>query len=91
MKYVPYVNDYVTWTRGVEGWVYFKDKDYITIEVSVRPKKQGCPLHQNYHILVLCYCDQWEELTYVKSRESVYEEEKNNVEVVGKGIGRESI
>jgi hypothetical protein len=75
--YVPKVNDYVTWSKGVEGWVYFSHKEYITIEVDVRPKDlinyQACSLHRNDRLLVLCYSNQWEELNYIKSRESVYE------------------
>lgn len=90
MSYIPRVNDYVKWTKGVEGWVYFKCKKYITIEVSVSPKEGGCPLHQKYHILVLCFPEQWKELIYVKSRESVYEEEENDVEMVGKSTWGES-
>jgi hypothetical protein len=88
MSYIPQVNDYVTWSKGIEGWVYFKDTEYITIEVSVKPKDdenyRACALHQNERLLVLCYNNQWKELTYVKSRQSVYEEEKENiVEIVG--------
>jgi hypothetical protein len=30
--YEPQVNDFVKWNKGVEGWVYFKCEDYITIE-----------------------------------------------------------
>jgi hypothetical protein len=75
--YVPKVNDYVTWSKGVEGWVYFSHKEYITIEVDVRPKDlinyQACSIHRNDRLLVLCYSNQWEELNYIKSRESVYE------------------
>ena len=40
--YVPKVNDYVIWDKGEygkdEGWVYFCDEEYITIETHVRPK-----------------------------------------------------
>lgn len=75
--YVPKVNDYVTWTKGVEGWIYFTDKEYITIEVTTRPKDpvnyEACSLHKNERLLVLCYSNQWKELNYVRSRESVYE------------------
>jgi len=82
MSYIPEVNDYVTWSKGVEGWVYFKDKEYLTIEVNVKPKDHvnyaACHLHRNERLLVLCYNNQWDELTYVRSRESVYEEEKEN-------------
>jgi hypothetical protein len=77
MSYVPEVNDYVIWTKGVEGWVYFKDKEYITIEVAVRPKSsenfRACTLHQNERLLVLCYNNQWNELKYLKTRQSVHE------------------
>ena len=79
MTYIPKINDYVIWNngKGVEGWVYFKFKDYITIEKSVRPKDcenlQACCLHANERLLVLCYSNQWNELEYIKSRETVYE------------------
>jgi hypothetical protein len=83
MSYEPQVNDYVQWTKGVEGWVYFKDKEYITIEQSVRPKNNenylACSIHRNERVLVLCYPNQWKELVYIKSRESVYEEEKERL------------
>ena len=77
MSYIPQVNDYVTWTKGVEGWIYFRDKEYITIEVSVKPKDcenyAACCLHLNERLLVLCYNNQWNELKYIKSRQSVYD------------------
>jgi len=41
-------------------------------------------------LMILCYHDQWKELTYVKSRESVYEKEKVYVETVGESIRTES-
>lgn len=85
--YEPQINDYVRWKPHIEGWVYFKDEEYITIEVYVRPKNginyEACSLHRNERLLVLCYNNQWKELTYVRSRESVYEKEKNSVEMVG--------
>ena len=40
MSYQPSINDYVTWTKGVEGWVYFVDKEYITIETNVWEKSK---------------------------------------------------
>jgi hypothetical protein len=95
MNYIPEVNDYVTWTKGVEGWVYFKSDEYITIEASVQPKDlqnyNACRLHRNDRLLVLCYHNQWNELKYVTTRKSVYEEEKNVVALVGKSIGGESV
>lgn len=73
--YDPQVNDYVKWAKGIEGWVYFKDKEYITIEINVRPKNgvnyQACNLHRNERVLVLCYHSQWKELEYVRSRLSL--------------------
>lgn len=71
--YEPQVDDYVKWTKNIEGWVYFKDEEYITIEVSVKPKNkenyQACSLHRNDRLLVLCYREQWGQLEYVKRRE----------------------
>jgi hypothetical protein len=78
MSYVPKVNDYVRWKNNIEGWVYFKDTYYITIEIGVRPKSikdyQNSSIHRNDRVLVLCYQEQWEELTYIKSRKSVNDE-----------------
>jgi hypothetical protein len=79
MKYIPNVNDYVKWNdgKGVEGWVYFACKEYITIEKSVRPKDcenyKACCIHANERLLVICYSTQWNQLEYIKSRESIYE------------------
>ena len=73
MTYEPQVDDYVKWSKDIEGWVYFKDTEYITIEVSVRPKNnenyRACSLHRNERLLVLCFRNQWDELEYVKRRE----------------------
>lgn len=94
MSYDPQVNDYVIWKKGVEGWVYFKDNEYITIEQSVRPKDRenyfACQLHKNERLLILCYHSQWNELTYVRTRQSK-DEEKNSLEMVGEGTRREGI
>jgi hypothetical protein len=92
--YEPQVNHYVKWKPHIEGWVYFKDKKYITIEIGVKPKNEEnyacCSIHRNDRLMILCYHDQWKELTYVKSRESVYEKEKVYVETVGESIRTES-
>ena len=81
MSYEPQVNHYVKWTKGVDGWIYFKCEEYITIEYNVRPKDEVnlecCPIHKNDRLLVICYKEQWYQLEYIKSRESVYEEEEN--------------
>ena len=76
--YEPKVNDYVIWNSHIRGWIYYKDREYLTIETKVRPKDdenlQHSPLHSNNRLLVICYRNQWNELTYVKSRASIYEE-----------------
>ena len=90
--YEPEVNDYVIMDDYVQGWVYFKSKEYITIEMNVKPKNrenyQASSIHANDRLLVLCYANQWKELTYIRSRESIYEED---MEIVGEGTGPESI
>ena len=86
-EYTPSVNDFVVWTKGVEGWVYFVDEQYITIEYNVRPKDEVnlecCPIHRNERLLVVCYKEDWKHLEYIKSRTSIYEEEENCLEMVG--------
>lgn len=72
MSYVPKIDDYVTWKNGIEGWVYFKGHRYVTIEALVRPKDSEnyahSSLHRNERLLILCYANQWEELTFIRSR-----------------------
>ena len=76
--YVPKVNDYVIWDKGEygsdEGWVYFKDAEYITIETGVKPKPNDDytknDKHQYIHTLLLCHHHYWDQLKYVKSRKS---------------------
>jgi hypothetical protein len=50
MTYTPNINDYVVWTKGIEGWVYFKHEEYITIETDVWEKSKEnyecCPYTQ---------------------------------------------
>ena len=69
-----------------EGWVYFKGDPvepkkgyptparYITIETHCydKPLEQlkDSPLHKKTHCLLLCYEHQWNELKFVKRRES---------------------
>lgn len=81
--YDPQVNDYVKWktTAGVlEGWVYWRDEcdEYITIELGTKPKPY-CTITRNhkhckYHTLLLCYKYQWNQLKYIKKRESIYDD-----------------
>jgi len=79
-KYNPKVNDYVKWNKGkfsVEGWVYFTDSVYITIEIATKPKHPEDLPNGTYHkkerTLVVCYPEYWHQLEYVKSRDSVYD------------------
>ena len=82
--YEPKVNDYVKWetTSGVlQGWVYYRDAcdEYITIELGTKPKPY-CTItrthkHCKYHTLLLCYKKQWNQLEYIKKRESIYDED----------------
>lgn len=79
MNYIPKLNDYVKWTKGVEGWIYYVDKEnaYVTIESMVRPKDETnyshCSIHRNERLLVICYKPQWKELQYLGSRNNVYD------------------
>ena len=76
MSYVPNVDDYVKWTTTLgnvhEGWVYFVDKEYITIELSVKDKSEesykDSPLHRKIHSLLLCQHYYWDQLEYIKNR-----------------------
>lgn len=74
-RYQPKVNDYVRWNRCtglIEGWVYFVDPLYCTIEIGVKDKCEeqevNGTFHRKDHILIVCYPCFWKELEYVKSR-----------------------
>ena len=74
--YCPKVNDYVVWDKGRydtdEGWVYFVDDAYITIETGVKPKPKDeyekNPRLMMIHTLLLCPHQFWHQLKYVRSR-----------------------
>ena len=72
MSYVPKLNDYVKWNNthtAIEGWVYFVDSAYCTIEISVKDKPDDLvPIHKKTHCCVVCYPQYWHELEYVKTR-----------------------
>lgn len=76
--YEPKVNDYVIWKDHIRGWIYYKDSEYLTIESKVRPKDNvnllDSPLHANNRLLVLCYASEWNELQYVRSRETIHDD-----------------
>ena len=88
MKYIPQVNDYVRWKSDhvdVEGWVYFCDEMYITIETGIKPKP-NCQYtknerHKYIHTLLLCYPIQWNQLEYVHTRKNRYAETLEDMEV----------
>ena len=74
--YTPQVDDYVVWTRTggmiTQGWVYFVDKEYITIETGVKDKPT-CEYtreekHKKIHTLVLCHPRFYNQLEYTKNR-----------------------
>ena len=68
MKYIPQIDDYVSW-RNVEGWVYYVDETHLTIEISVRPKEDDLvPMHRKHHCLVVVQHFNYDELVYVNSR-----------------------
>ena len=68
MRYIPKLNDYVSW-RNVEGWVYYVDDDHLTIEIAVKPKADDLvPMHRKHHCLVVVYRFNWDELVYIQSR-----------------------
>lgn len=79
--YTPKINDYVRWEKGefsVEGWVYFVDPSYTTIEIGVKCKDDediiNCPIHKKTHTLVVCFPEYYHQLKYVKTRNDIYEE-----------------
>ena len=76
MTYLPKVNDYVKWTDSLgkvtEGWVYFICNDYFTIEISVKDKSDDLvSIHKKVHTLVLCHRWYWDEVKYIKTRETL--------------------
>ena len=88
MKYIPQVDDYVRWKTDhitAEGWVYFYDEQYITIETGIKPKP-NCEYtknerHKYIHTLLLCYPPQWKQLEYVYTRKNRYAETLEDMEV----------
>ncbi len=78
-EYVPKLHDYVKWhhsTSGThEGWVYFCDEEYISIEIGVKDKACALTnsLHKKHHVLLCCHNWNWHQLEYVKSRKGFYD------------------
>ena len=71
MSYTPKVDDYVRW-RNLEGWVYFVDREYITIELSVKDKSEesykDSPIHRKIHSLIVCQHCYWDQVEYIRHR-----------------------
>ena len=69
--YVPEVDHYVK-HKHLEGWIYFVDKEYLTLEILVRKKSEesynDAMFHKNERCLVLVYPEDWKDLKYVKKR-----------------------
>jgi len=88
MKYKPQVDDYVQWKTDhitAEGWVYFYDERYITIETGIKPKP-NCQYtknerHKYIHTLLLCFPHQWNQLKYIHTRKNRYAESLADMEV----------
>ena len=84
MTYKPKIDDYVKF-RNAEGWVYFVDGEYITIEIGVRPKP-NCEYtreekHKYIHTLVCCFPWDWNKLEYVHTRKNRYGKTLEDMEV----------
>jgi hypothetical protein len=75
--YEPKVNDYVKWKNNIEGWIYFVDENYVTIEIQVISNSRENYVHRNDRTLVLCYRNQWQDLIYVKTRSHSPQIKKN--------------
>lgn len=68
MTYKPKIDDYIKW-RNVEGWIYFVDDEYLTIEIAVKDKPDNLVvMHKKVHCLMVCYRYDWREIEYIKSR-----------------------
>ena len=69
--YIPEVDHYVR-HKHLEGWIYFIDKEYLTLEILVRKKSEesynDATFHRNERCLVLVYPEDWKDLKYVKKR-----------------------
>ena len=83
--YTPQLNDYVKWKvklgQDPEGWVYFVSDQYITIEISTKPRPD-CDLttwrHKRVHTCILCFPHDYKDLTYVTTRPTVHDGLENS-------------
>lgn len=69
--YIPKVDDYVKYD-DLEGWIYFIDEEYFTLEIMTREKSlesyNDSKFHRNYRCLVLVYREDWKDLIFIKNR-----------------------
>ena len=69
--YVPQVDHYVR-HKHLEGWIYFIDREYLTLEIMVRKKSEesynDARFHRNERCLVLVYPEDWKHLEFIKKR-----------------------
>lgn len=69
--YIPEVDHYVR-HKHLEGWIYFIDKEYLTLEIMVRKKSEesynDAMFHRNERCLVLVYTEDWKDLEFIKKR-----------------------
>ena len=76
ITYVPQVDHYVK-HKHMEGWIYFVDKQYLTLEIMVREKSEesfnDATFHRNERCLVLVYPEDWKHLEYVKKRQRLFQ------------------
>ena len=69
--YIPEVDHYVI-HKHMEGWIYFIDREYLTLEILVREKSEesfnDATFHKNERCLVVVYPEDWKDLKYVRKR-----------------------
>ena len=69
--YTPEVDHYVRY-KHLEGWIYFIDREYLTLEIMVRKKSEesynDATFHRNERCLVLVYPEDWKDLEFIKKR-----------------------
>jgi hypothetical protein len=86
-KYVPKLHDYVKWHHHKyihEGWIYFYDEEYISIELYVKDKTCTLTddLHKKHHVLLCCYHWDWYQLEYIKSRKGFNDNSEPDEQII---------
>jgi hypothetical protein len=87
MTYIPKVNDYVKWeTKGQEGWVYFKCKDYITIETVYGKRIKKTTSTVNYIVMI----EYWYCVIIINGMNWSISNAVKSLEIMGKSPGTKS-